>query len=209
MKQRLLYFLVLSLLTLFFSYGSRVLLNVDELALNVLAESYTGEQIQEVLNIQERWNWLSYCIIPLLMLLKVSVIAVVLSIGCFFFERHIQYKKLFLIVTKAEFIFLFVGVFKTLWFYIFKHDYSLEDLQHFYPMSVLNLIGHKDLRPWFIYPLQVVNVFEIIYWGILAYLLGKGLQVSTDKGMTIVASSYGVGLLIWVAAVMFFTLNVS
>ncbi len=65
------------------------------------------------------------------------------------------------------------------------------------------------MQPWFIYPFQVFNLFELAYWFILAYLIGKELNENTDKGFSIVASSYGVSLLIWVVGVMFFTLNMS
>lgn len=76
-------------------------------------------------------------------------------------------------------------------------------------MSALNIIGYEGLQPWFIYPFQVLNLFELAYWVILAYLIGKELNENTDKGMSIVVSSYGVSLLIWVVGVMFFTLNIS
>tara|TARA_R110002033_G_C3777237_1_gene228893 strand:- start:345 stop:635 length:291 start_codon:yes stop_codon:yes gene_type:complete len=51
--------------------------------------------------------------------------------------------------------------------------------------------------------------FEVAYWLILAYLLGKELNITLNKGLNIIASSYGVGLIIWVVAVMFFILNMS
>ena len=56
---------------------------------------------------------------------------------------------------------------------------------------------------------RVINIFEVTYWFILAYLIGKEINDTTEKALSIVASSYGVGLLIWVASVMFFTLNIS
>ena len=87
--------------------------------------------------------------------------------------------------------------------------YTLEDLQYFYPFSTLNIIGYEGLEPWFIYPLQVLNLFELVYWLLLGYGLSKSLKTSMDAAMGIVVSSYGVGLLIWVVAVMFLTLNMS
>jgi hypothetical protein len=151
----------------------------------------------------------TFIIIPITLLLKTSIIAAILDIGCFFFSKEIKYKRLFNIVVKAEFIFLLVIVFKTAWFYFFKTEYNLEDLQNFYPLSALNIIGYEGLQPWFIYPFQVLNLFELAYWFNLAYLIGKELNENTDKGFSIVASSYGVSLLIWVVGVMFFTLNIS
>ncbi|AUS06532.1 hypothetical protein [Pseudotamlana carrageenivorans] len=76
-------------------------------------------------------------------------------------------------------------------------------------LSALNIIGYEGLQTWFIYPFQVLNLFELAYWFILAFLIGKEIHENTDKGMAIVASSYGIGLLIWVVGVMFITLNMS
>lgn len=196
-------------LNLIFVILSEVLLNSSELVFNSLAEQLTQEQIVEALNFQQKWKWVGYVAIPLFLLIKVSVIAAILDAGCFFFEKEIKYKNLFTIVVKAEFVFILVIVFKTIWFYVFQQDFDLEDLQYFYPLSVLNIVGYEVLQPWFIYPLQVLNLFEIAYWFILAYLLGKALNINAKKGMSIVASSYGIGLLIWVVAIMFFTLNMS
>lgn len=209
MKNNILSILLLLVSTLVLSFFSKELLKTDSLVITSIAEQFTNDQINEILQIRKKWQWIGYAIVPILLLLKTSIIATILDIGCFFFGKEIRYKKLFNIVVKAEFVFLLVIVFKTAWFYLFQTDYNLEDLQYFYPLSALNIIGYESLQPWFIYPLQVFNLFELAYWVILAYLIGKELHENTDKGMSIVASSYGVSLLIWVVGVMFFTLNMS
>lgn len=105
---------------------------------------------------------------------------------------------------------MLVIVFKTAWFYFLQTDYNLEDLQYFYPLSALNIVGYEGLQPWFIYPFQILNLFELAYWLILAYLIGEEINdTESTKGLQIVASSYGISLLIWVIGVMFFTLNIS
>lgn len=202
-------FFLLLLATLVISHFSKEILNTEIVIANSLAEKLTHSQIEDALNLRDKWEWLAYIFLPLLFLIKISIIAAILDIGCFFYSKEIKYKKLFNIVVKAEFVFLLVIVFKTAWFYFFKTDYNLEDLQYFYPLSALNIIGYEGLQPWFIYPFQVLNLFELAYWIILAYLIGKELDENTDKGFSIVASSYGVSLLIWVVGVMFFTLNMS
>jgi hypothetical protein len=203
------YFLILVFLSIVLAEVYQIILNVDGLFISSLAEQFSYEQILKATNTQKKWEWISYLFILVLSLLKISIISAVLDIGCFFFEKEIKYKKLFNIVVKAEFIFLLVIVFKTAWFYFFQTDYNLEDLQYFYPLSALNYTGYEGLQPWFIYPFQVLNLFELAYWFILAFLIGKELNENTDKGFSIVASSYGVSLLIWVVGVMFLTLYMS
>ncbi|WP_336128009.1 hypothetical protein [Mesoflavibacter sp. CH_XMU1422-2] len=184
-------------------------MNTNEVTINSLTDQLSRDQIQNILNLKKKWQWIGYVLLPLVLVIKITIIAAILDIGCFFFGKEIKYKKLFNIVVKAEFIFLLVIIFKTTWFYFFQTNYTLEDLQYFYPLSAINIIGYEGLQPWFIYPFQVLNLFELAYWLILAYLIGKELNENTDKGMSIVASSYGVSLLIWIVGVMFFTLNMS
>ncbi|WP_291136952.1 hypothetical protein [Flavobacterium sp. UBA7663] len=191
-------------------------LHLDTLLYNSLSEQLTTSQIIEYFKIKEKWQWLSYPFIPLLLFIKITLIASVLYIGTFFYSKNkVTFKQLFNALVKAEFVFLGVGVLKIVWFYFFQTSYTLEDLQYFFPLSALNIIGYKGLDAWFIYPLQVLNLFELAYWLLLSYFIGKLTFTEKDKGkpmdlgFKIVASSYGSALLLWVVVVMFFTLNYS
>ena len=180
----------------------------DELISEYFSNSISTDQLIKILELNQKWQWLGYVLLPVILLLKIAVISSVLYMGTFFFEKKIAYKRLFTIVTKAEFIFVLVALVKLLWF-VFQDDYTLQDVQSFYPLSALSVVGYEELQPWFVYPFQTLNLFELAYWIILAWLIGREIQSTTDKALKIVASSYGSALLIWVVAVMFFTLNVS
>ena len=181
MKENTLYYFLIVISVLILSMLSKELLYSNEIIVSSLAENLTKEQIIKILNFNEKWKWITYVFIPFLLIVKISLISVVLDVGCFFFSKEIKYKKLFNIVVKAEFIFLLVIVFKTVWFYFFQADYNLEDLQYFYPLSALNIIGYEGLQPWFIYPFQVLNLFELAYWLILAYLIDKELGIDKKR----------------------------
>lgn len=208
--------IILSILTVLFSFISVRILPVNDLLYQSYSEKLTTAQIEKIFALQEKWQWVSYIIVPILLLLKITVISSVLYVGTFFYSKvKVSFKQLFNVVVKAEFVFLGVGVLKIVWFYFFQTNYTLEDLQYFYPLSALNIIGYKGLETWFVYPFQVLNLFELAYWLILAYFIGKLTYTEKDKGrpmdlgLKIVASSYGSALLLWVLVVMFFTLNYS
>ncbi|WP_159948205.1 hypothetical protein [Polaribacter septentrionalilitoris] len=209
MKNNKVVFIILTSITIILSQLNKEFLNIENLIFNSMIENYTETEVRDIINYKEKLKWLSYLVIPLLLIIKISITSMALDVGCFIFGKNVKYKKLFNIVVRAEFIFLLVIIFKTSWFYLFQTNYTLEDLQNFYPLSALNIIGYKGLDPWFIYPFQVLNLFEIAYWFILAYLISKEINETTEKGFSIVASSYGVGLLIWVVSVVFLTLNMS
>ena len=130
-------------------------------------------------------------------------------IGLFISNRELNFKTIWHVVINAEFIFLLVPIFKIIWFSFFQTNYNLQDLQYFYPLSALNIIGYKGLETWFIYPFQVLNLFELSYIIYLGFQIGKLTNTNTDYGLKIVGLSYVPSLLLWVAIVMFFTLNYS
>ena len=185
------------------------MLNLNTLIYNNLAENLTTEQIEKLFMQARKWQLLGYVLLPLLLFLKTQIIAGVLGIGAYLFNKKITHKTLWGIVLKAEFIFLLVGVLKIVWFNFFQTNYTLEDVQFYYPLSMLSVVGNNNLEPWYIYPLQTLNVFEIVYWIVIALLIDKALKENSNSGIKIVASSYGPALLIWVVSIMFFTLNMS
>lgn len=213
-----LFFLYISI-TILIGFLLNFILKVDEVIYSSLQNTLSYNQIKDVLDFQKKWQSLSYAVVPLLIIIKTTLVASVLYIGTFFYSKtKVTFKQLWHIVIKAEFVFLGVGVLKIIWFYFFQTTYTLEDLQYFYPLSALNIVGYKGLESWFIYPLQTINLFELAYWLLLSYFIGKiasptknGIisKYPVDFGLKIVATSYGSALLLWVVVVMFFTLNYS
>jgi hypothetical protein len=165
----------------------------------------TKNQIQEIFDLQSKWSWVIYIVQPIKILL-----ASVLYIGTFFYSKvKVNFMQLWNLVIKAEFLFLLVPVCKICYFYFFQDNYTLQDIQYFYPLSALQLLGHEGLESWYIYPLQTLNLFEVAYIFFLAYQIGKLVKSDLDFGLTVVLYSYVPALLFWVSVIMFFTLNYS
>jgi hypothetical protein len=203
-------FILLTFLTIFISFFLIKLLHINQLLNISLTNTLKRDDLEKYLNLREKWAFVSYLLIPVIILIKVVLISSILNISMFIFsEKKIKFKQLFHIIIKAEFIFLLVPIFKIIWFYFFKTNYTLEDIQFFYPLSALSIVGYKGLEPWLIYPFQTLNLFELSYWLILAFFIGKATETTMDHGLKIVASSYGSALLLWVVVIMFFTLNYS
>ena len=184
-------------------------LNTEQLLIKTLYEQFSSDQVNRILNFNRKWEWVSYLLLPLILLLKISLIAKILDAGIFFIDRKISYGKLFSLVLRAEFIFLGIPVAKFLWFYLVQTDFDLIDLQTFYPLSLMNITGYRNLESYFIYPLQILNIFEVVYWFVLAYDIKKRLDITFSKAFNAVMLSYGICLFIWIVAVMFFYLNMS
>lgn len=201
----------LSVVTVALGLISKSVLGIEEVLYNSLSNQLTTYEIKEYIRFQTKWEWVSYIFIPILLVIKIAMVSAVLDIGCFLFGKEIKYRRIFNLVTKAEFIFLLATIIKITWFYFYHFNLTLLEIQYFYPLSIVNLINYNSLEPWFIYPLQLLNLFELVYWIILSYSLDKEFKFCEDQhvGIKIVANSYGVGLIIWTVGVMFFTLNIS
>ena len=65
------HFFILATLTFGLSFLSKELLNTEELVINSLAEVLTNDQIQKVLSVKNKWQFLGYLIVPLLLLIKI------------------------------------------------------------------------------------------------------------------------------------------
>ena len=107
--------------------------NIEELQINFLKVKLTDDQINKYLDFQKKWEWVSYSLLILFLIIKTTIIASVLYIGTFFYSKaKVTFKQLFNTVVKAEFVFLSVGVLKIVWFYFFFFFFTLVDLQYFF-----------------------------------------------------------------------------
>ncbi|PHS51256.1 MAG: hypothetical protein COB01_10705 [Lutibacter sp.] len=210
MKNKYHYF-ILIILSFFVLLISKKSLNLNDLLYNQLSEQLVQEQVEKLLESQQKWAWVGYAIIPLLILIRSSLVALCLSIGTFFYEieHKIPFKQFFRIALIGEFVLVFVGYFKLGYFYFIKTDYTLQDLQQYYPLSYINILDLDNIQPWLVYPLQTINLFEVAYFFVLGFSLWKLLKNKFSKSIEIVAVSYGSGLVIWLGLVMFLTLNMS
>lgn len=187
---------------------STFLLSTD-LYFNQFNEQMTYDQIRSFIDIQYKYQWISYLILPFIYLIKLSLLSLILLTGIIFWNIKISFKKLFQIVLIAEFLFILPSLIKLIWFLFFETDYDLADLQTFYPLSLLNLIDTESIPQWSLYPIQLLNVFEVVYWCILAYGIALVAKERWPKMLGLVASSYGVGLFVWVVFITFITINLS
>jgi hypothetical protein len=204
-------FLLLIVLNLIVISINFFFLNSEELIGNFYSEQLAKDQVKHLIESQKKWIWFGYVIIPFLILLRISLVSLCLSIGLFFYdmENKIKFKELFSIALIGEFIFVLVGFFKFSYFYFIKVQYTLDELQQFYPLSYTNFLDLSKIEPWLVYPLQTINLFEIAYFFIIVYGLHKLLKKKYIKSLELVAVSYGTGLVIWLGLVMFLTLNIS
>ena len=129
--------------------------------------------------------------------------------GALFFDLKLKFGQAFKVAILADVVFIVPMLIKIFWFMVIQQDYTLQDLQMFSPLSILNLLDTKNIDVLWLYPLQLLNVFELVYILLLGFWVYQFSAKSFDKGLNMVLSSYLPALFVWIVLLMFVTLNLN
>ena len=188
-------------------------ISTDSKIFDFLAKDYPSSVVQSYMESQKKWWWVSYVITPIMIGIKVLLVAFCLNFVKIISEKleQVKFRDILTIVLMAEFVFVIAGFYKFFNFYLIETDYTLETLQTYYPLSLINYKEAISTEKWLAYPLQLANVFELMYWGVLAWGIWQlaDKKISYQRSLGYVALTYGVGLLFWVGVVCFLILSVS
>ena len=178
----------------------------DSMYFQELSEQLAYERIEKMLETKERYAWVSYVFLPVLLLLRIFYTTICLYAGVYFNDWKISFRKVWRVTLFADMVWLVPAVLKMAYFSL-QTDYTLSDMQNFYPYSLLALFEAESLDKWLVYPVYILNLLEITYVAILAYGLKQYLQKTYKQIILRVIASYGLGLLLWVTLVSFLSLN--
>ena len=206
-------FIALIILHLILTYIDKAYISTDSKIFDFLAKDYPSSLVQNYMDSQKKWWWVSYVTTPVLIVIKVLLVAFCLNFLKIISEKleDVQFRDILTVVLIAEFVFIIAGFYKFFNFYLIDTDYTLETLQTYYPLSLINYKEAISTEKWLAYPLQLLNVFEIMYWGVLAWGIWQlaDKKISYQRSLGYVALTYGIGLLFWVGVVCFLILSVS
>ena len=207
----LFFFICLFLIILLFL--DKTYISTDSKIFDFLAKDYPSSVVQNYMESQKKWWWVSYAVTPVLIGIKVLLVAFCLNFVKIISEKleQVKFRDILTVVLMAEFVFVITGFYKFFNFYLIETDYTLETLQTYYPLSLINFKEAISTEKWLAYPLQLANVFELMYWGVLAWGIWQlaDKKISYQRSLGYVALTYGVGLLFWVGVVCFLILSVS
>lgn len=183
---------------------------IDEIIFfNTYSEQLTYELSMEIFSAMRSYSWISYAILPILLLLKFSTLSVLIYIGAFFSDLHkdITLGKIFKVVVISEIVFVVASVIKVLWFILFAGNYTLDDMNFFYPLSLINLFSRSEVASYWVYPLQTINIFQVFYVLLLAFGLSRISSVKKISVDRIVLSTYVPAMAVWIAMILFLTID--
>ena len=206
-------FLIVLFAHIFILYFTSYFLEINSKIIDFLAKDYPSSVVQNYIESQKKWWWVSYAVTPVLIGIKVLLVAFCLNFVKIISEKleDVKFRDILTVVLIAEFVFIIAGFYKFFNFYLIDTDYTLETLQTYYPLSLINYKEAISTEKWLAYPLQLANIFEIMYWGVLAWGIWQlaDKKISYQRSLGYVALTYGIGLLFWVGVVCFLILSVS
>jgi hypothetical protein len=149
-------------------------------------------------------------LIPVILLIKFSFISFVIYIGVVFYndQKKVSLGSVFKIVMASDIVFVLVGIVKFIWFYLFAGNYDLNDMQFFYPLSLINFFNRLEISKIWVYPMQTVNLFHLIYILSISWGLNKVSLIEKSDSDKIVIYSYIPAVILWVVLIMFLTIDV-
>lgn len=142
-------------------------------------------------------NTLQYLSIPVFYLIKFTIIAFVIWIGCFMFGYKISFGNTWHVVLVSEIIFFIPELLKILWFMFVDTGADYFAIREFYPISAINLADTEYLDQRWFYPLKALNIFEVAYWFILVYGIHAFARKKIRIAYFIVFSSYVLFFFLW------------
>lgn len=169
------------------------------------SDKFSESRVYELLDFRKEWLWITYPIKLLIQLIALQIPAMLLYLGLYLGRYETSYKQVFGIVLISEFIFFIPLIIKIIWFSY--NPVSMEAVRLFSPLSLFSLFDSDSLQEWLIYPFKILNIFEVVYWILLAFLLAKYLNSSIDAMLKIVLGYYVSFLFCWVIFVMFISLG--
>ena len=212
MKNFLFYIALISIYILLIILN-RIYIQTDSKMFDFLAKDYPSSVVQNYMESQKKWWWVSYAVTPVLIGIKVLLVAFCLNFVKIISEKleNVKFRDILFVVLIAEFVFVIAGFYKFFNFYLVDTDYTLETLQTYYPLSLINFKEAISTEKWLAYPLQLCNLFELMYWGVLAWGIWElaDKKISYIKSLGYVALTYGISLLFWVGVLCFLILSVS
>lgn len=152
----------------------------------------------------QKWRWLSFVAVPILLLLRLSLVSLCLFVGSFFSAEMAgrKFRDWWGVAMKAQAVMILYSVVLC----VVNVTSGANEAQTLMNCTSLLFLGGDNIEQWMKLPLSAVNVFEIAYWFVMAKLVSAQTESKFSKSFSFVMSSYGIGHLFYIVLLMFLML---
>uniref|UniRef100_S0DE83 Yip1 domain-containing protein n=1 Tax=termite gut metagenome TaxID=433724 RepID=S0DE83_9ZZZZ len=154
------------------------------------------------------WRWVGFAAVPLLILIRVSLVGACLSTGAMLNEKFskLTYSGAYGIAMKSDVISVLHTIVSSVIIITLFRDDVIKGQTVF---SLLYFIDMNAVDKWLTIPCASINLFEVIYWFFMSKLVSVATGNKFWKSFEFVMCTYGVGYLIYIVLMMFITLYLS
>lgn len=181
----------------------------EEVLIRSYSDQLTLQSIEALLGIKDRYEWVGYVFTPIILLLKIVFTTICVSICAVLSTIDFKFKTIFRAALLAELVFISAQILYLINISFHLDTLKLETVANYYPLTALSYFGTGNVVQWLRYPLQTINVFELLYMVVIAWLLSKQWKEDFMESLALVVPSYGTGLILWLVFVTFITLQIS
>lgn len=155
-----------------------------------------------------KFRWLGFITIPLMVLLRVSLVGACLFVGTLFNEKfnNLNYSGCYGIAMKSDVVNVLHALFSCAVIVGFFKDDVIKGQTVF---SLLYFIDMNLVDKWLTIPCASINLFEVAYWFFMSKLVSVASGNKYWKSFEFVMCTYGVGYLFYIILIMFLTLYLS
>ena len=171
------------------------------------SKNLESDEINSVLDFYEEWSLINYITLPLIYLLKISLIAFWILSGAILYGYRISFIVLLEKIILAEFVWLILPLISIFWFGFFASPDSVRQIENFGFISVLDLVNGINYDGWIVYLLRSISLIHIIYILILSLELKKVISTSQTEALKFTTSVYGSAFFVWIVFYSFVSLN--
>jgi hypothetical protein len=202
-------FLIISSLLLLIVYYNEQFLFTKQFFYNSYSEQLALERIDAMVETRKKYSWLAYIFVPVVLMLKISYFTSCVSISNYFFSGKFSFTTLFRICLTGELVFIVMQFCRVLYFEFIHQPQSIDDIYSITSLSLYNLLGPSESMSWFAYPLQTINVWEVLYCLFCTQLMSETNKRPFSENTRTFLIGYGTGLLLLIILVVFLSVNLN
>jgi hypothetical protein len=201
-------FIIFSLILVLCALALNRVIITDKVYFNTYSEQLDHDRIVTLVHYRRRLEWIGYILIPTGLAVKLLVITISIKTGFLFLNYKIRLRSVFHAVLVSESVFIIAQIMRIILLYIMELN-TLEDINNFYPLSVISILNTESVPGWYIYPLKMVNLFTFTYFLVLAYGLSAVSKRKPARMLLFTLSTYGVCLGFWIMLIVFMNIYFS
>ncbi|TVR70534.1 MAG: hypothetical protein EA408_11115 [Marinilabiliales bacterium] len=199
------FFILLSLLYIFSAVIVNEYIIHDELYYRSLGGQLSLNVIDQLISFRNKWQWVGYIGVPLILAIKFLLVATFLSMGSLVAGHRLTFRQIFAMAMVAEVVYL-AASYITTGTLLISGVQTLEDL-NVSILSLASLFPHTATQPYINVPLQSISLFLAAYILFLTWCYKTVTGHPFRSSFSLVLTTYGTAFFMWIILVMYLLIS--